>query len=57
MQKRGVILRFFTVFIFSGCCTATSGIYGLAEEERLQLSRCPRFFARQSIFPPVAFST
>ena len=34
MQKRGVILRLFTVFIFSGCCTAASGIYGLAEEER-----------------------
>ena len=34
MKKRGVILCFFTVLIFSGCRTATSGIYGRVEEER-----------------------
>jgi hyperosmotically inducible periplasmic protein len=34
MKKRGVIFCCFAVLIFNGCCTATSGIYGLAEEER-----------------------
>jgi hyperosmotically inducible protein len=34
MKMRGVIFCCFAVLIFSGCCTATSEIYGLAQEER-----------------------